>query len=65
MSKKDSLWVKWVHEYRVKDRNIWFNVSSEHGAWSWNQILELSDKIRSFVAYKLGNGRNCSVWFDK
>lgn len=65
ISKKDSLWVKWVYLYRIKDRNIWFNVSSEHGAWSWNQILELRDKIRAFVVYKLGNGRSCSMWFDK
>lgn len=57
--------MKWVHAYRVKDRNIWFNVSSEHGAWSWNQNLCPRDKIRSFVAYKLGNGRSCYVWFDK
>ena len=65
ISKKDSLWVKWVHAYRVKDRNIWFNVKSEHNASGWNQILGLRDKFRSFIAYKLGNGRSCSIWFDK
>ena len=36
ISKKDSLWVKWVHVYRIKNRNIWHNVSCINDSWSWN-----------------------------
>lgn len=63
--KKDSLWVKWIHTYRVKGRNIWNDVSSVNGSWNWNQIIGLKNKIRDFVVYKLGDGKDCSVWFDK
>ncbi|GKB43006.1 hypothetical protein Tco_0887948 [Tanacetum coccineum] len=34
-------------------------------SWSWKHLLNLRDKIKEFVNVKLGNGKTCSLWFDK
>ncbi|GKD20967.1 RNA-directed DNA polymerase, eukaryota, reverse transcriptase zinc-binding domain protein [Tanacetum coccineum] len=34
-------------------------------SWSWKHLLTLRDKIKDFVNIKIGNGKPCSVWFDK
>ncbi|GJZ47911.1 hypothetical protein Tco_0601743 [Tanacetum coccineum] len=34
-------------------------------SWSWKHLLGLRDKIKEFVNVKIGNGKTCSIWFDK
>ncbi|GJY87332.1 RNA-directed DNA polymerase, eukaryota, reverse transcriptase zinc-binding domain protein [Tanacetum coccineum] len=65
VSKKDSLWVKWVISYRLKGKYIWSLSMSDNAAWCWRNILKLRDKIRDFVGSKIGNGKSSFIWFDK
>ncbi|GJV61916.1 RNA-directed DNA polymerase, eukaryota, reverse transcriptase zinc-binding domain protein [Tanacetum coccineum] len=65
VSKKDSLWVKWVNSYRLKGKCIWSLSMSDNAAWCWRNILKLRDKIRDFVGSKIGNGKSYFIWFDK
>nr|QIA97952.1 hypothetical protein AP_R.00g000480-v1.0.a3 [Amaranthus palmeri] len=38
--KKDNLWVKWVHSYYVKDRNLNEVRPSIHASWSFKKIIK-------------------------
>nr|GEV88364.1 hypothetical protein [Tanacetum cinerariifolium] len=62
---KDTIWVKWVKLYKLKGKNLWEIEMNRGMSWSWKHLLDLKDKIKEFVNVKLGNGRTCSVWFDK
>ncbi|GJU20235.1 hypothetical protein Tco_1153577 [Tanacetum coccineum] len=34
-------------------------------SWVWKKLLELRDSMKPHIFYKIGNGNNTSVWFDK
>ncbi|GJY18130.1 RNA-directed DNA polymerase, eukaryota, reverse transcriptase zinc-binding domain protein [Tanacetum coccineum] len=61
---KESIWVKWVKSHYLIDNSVWAVDLSHHASWVWKQILALRDKIRSFVKFKIGDGRKCFFWFD-
>ncbi|GJV54644.1 hypothetical protein Tco_1455649 [Tanacetum coccineum] len=61
---KESLWVKWIHEYKLKGRNFWDFPMRGNMSWGWRKILKLRPIIRKFIWSKIGNGRNTSLWFD-
>ena len=33
--------------------------------WSWKKLLDLRDMIREFIWVKIGNGKDCYIWYDK
>ncbi|GJW53963.1 RNA-directed DNA polymerase, eukaryota, reverse transcriptase zinc-binding domain protein [Tanacetum coccineum] len=62
---KDTIWVKWVKIHKLKGKNLWDIELNKGMSWSWKHLMSLRDKIREFVNVKIGNGKTCSVWFDK
>ncbi|XP_022015014.1 uncharacterized protein LOC110914533 [Helianthus annuus] len=62
--KRDSLWVKWVHSYRLKGKNFWVCKATSNSTWSWRKIIQLRHVIRKYVWSDVGNGRDTSAWFD-
>nr|GEV47968.1 hypothetical protein [Tanacetum cinerariifolium] len=46
ISKKDSLWVKWVNSYRLKGKCVWTLSVSDNTASCWRHILKLRDKAQ-------------------
>jgi hypothetical protein len=64
VSGKDSLWVKWIHMYKLKERNFWDVPCRGNMTWSWRKILQLRPIVRRFIWYNLGNGSKVSAWFD-
>ncbi|GJY56594.1 RNA-directed DNA polymerase, eukaryota, reverse transcriptase zinc-binding domain protein [Tanacetum coccineum] len=64
-SKKDYLWVKWVHMMRLKDQNIWNTQFNVNDSWNWKCLLEVRDKIASRLQYEVGNGRQIQMWSDR
>ncbi|GJU01385.1 putative reverse transcriptase domain, reverse transcriptase zinc-binding domain protein [Tanacetum coccineum] len=62
---KESLWVKWVHMYKLNGRNFWDIPLRGNMSWSWRKILQLRPIIREFVWCNVGNGLSTSLWFDK
>lgn len=63
ITRKESLWVKWIHEYRLKGRSFW-EVPITADA-SWRKLLNIRDAIRSFIVSIIGNGKSTSAWFDR
>ncbi|XP_022042323.1 uncharacterized protein LOC110944990 [Helianthus annuus] len=62
--KRDSLWVDWVHSYRLKGHSFWTCKAVATTCCSWRKLLQLRPLIRNFIWSKLGNGSNTSAWFD-
>ncbi|GJU35720.1 RNA-directed DNA polymerase, eukaryota, reverse transcriptase zinc-binding domain protein, partial [Tanacetum coccineum] len=64
INKKDSLWVKWVHLYKLKGRNFWDVPEIEGSSWSWKKILRYRGKLRRHIVHRIGDGLSTSLWYD-
>ncbi|GJU69972.1 polypyrimidine tract-binding protein homolog 2 isoform X1 [Tanacetum coccineum] len=53
LSLKESLWVKWVHAYKLNGRNFWDVPIRGNMSWSWRKILQLRPSIREFIWRKI------------
>jgi hypothetical protein len=49
---KESLWVRWIHAYKLRDRNFWDVPCRGNKSWSWWKILQLRPLIHRFIWYK-------------
>nr|GEX10750.1 hypothetical protein [Tanacetum cinerariifolium] len=65
LSRKESLWVRWVHTYKLRGRNFFELPFRGSMTWSWRKILQLQPLIRDHVWYRIGDGATCSLWFDR
>nr|GEV16455.1 hypothetical protein [Tanacetum cinerariifolium] len=65
LSFKESLWVKWIHVYKLKNRSFLYIPYRGKMSWSWRKLLLLRPLIREFIWSCLGDGRSTSMWFDK
>ncbi|GKA07490.1 hypothetical protein Tco_0686714 [Tanacetum coccineum] len=61
LSLKESLWVKWVHEYKLKGRSFWEIPLRGNASWGWRKILQLRPIIRNFIWYDIGDGTATSL----
>ncbi|KAJ0892199.1 putative reverse transcriptase zinc-binding domain-containing protein [Helianthus annuus] len=62
---RESLWVAWIHTYRLKDRNFWDCQIPNNCSWSWRKILQVRSLIQPYIWAKVGNGEKISAWYDK
>ncbi|GKC26370.1 RNA-directed DNA polymerase, eukaryota, reverse transcriptase zinc-binding domain protein [Tanacetum coccineum] len=62
---KESLWVKWVHIVKLKGKSFWEVNIKSNDSWIWKVLLNLGEKARHHIEYKVGNGRLISAWYDK
>ncbi|GJX12930.1 hypothetical protein Tco_0204688 [Tanacetum coccineum] len=65
IERKESLWVKWVNTIKLKNTSIWVTESTNSDSWGWKNMLLIRDKIKPFVSYKIGDGKDTSIWHDK
>ncbi|GJR16116.1 hypothetical protein Tco_0798768 [Tanacetum coccineum] len=63
LSLKESLWVRWIHAYKIRDQNFWNVPIRGNMTWGWRKILQLRPLIWQFTWYKIGKG-DVSTWFD-
>lgn len=59
-----SLWVRWIHSYRLENRNFWEVRLRADASWGWRKILQIRDSVRNLFITKIGNGLNASAWYD-
>nr|GEZ48575.1 hypothetical protein [Tanacetum cinerariifolium] len=65
LSLKESLWVKWIHVYKLKNRSFWDIPYRGKMSWSWRKLLTLRPLIRDFIWSLIGDGSKISMWFDR
>lgn len=64
LMRKDSLWVNWINEYRLKECSFWQVRIRADADWGWRKLLRIRDTIRPCIYSRLGDGLNTSAWFD-
>lgn len=64
ITKRDSLWVKWIHTYRVKGKNFWQIKVPWDASISWKRILGIRSTFQHFFNSEIGNGNDTFFWYD-
>ncbi|GJV25697.1 putative RNA-directed DNA polymerase [Tanacetum coccineum] len=64
ITQKESLWVRWINTYRLKGRSFWDVPDKDGACWAWKKLLRYRCVFRSHIYYKIGDGKNTSLWFD-
>ncbi|GKC18404.1 hypothetical protein Tco_1020554, partial [Tanacetum coccineum] len=59
---KESLWIKWIHAYKIRDRNFWDVLFRGNMTWGWQKILQLCPILREYIWYRIGDGSKVSMW---
>uniref|UniRef100_A0A803P3M4 Uncharacterized protein n=1 Tax=Cannabis sativa TaxID=3483 RepID=A0A803P3M4_CANSA len=69
-SKKDNLWVKWIHNVYIKHKNWWEYKGNCQGSWYWRKLVEIKEKLKnridttqfSMLQYTIADGykKRCS-----
>nr|GEU79019.1 hypothetical protein [Tanacetum cinerariifolium] len=62
---KESLWVQWIHSYKLNGRIFWDVPCLGDVSWGWRKLLQIRTRIRPFIWHKINNGRFTSMWFDR
>ncbi|GJT46976.1 sodium/hydrogen exchanger 6 [Tanacetum coccineum] len=62
---KESLWVRWIHSYKLMGRSFWDVPMRSCVSWGWRKLLQIRDTIRPCMWYQIGNGTKAFVWFDR
>ncbi|GJR76641.1 hypothetical protein Tco_0089006 [Tanacetum coccineum] len=65
LSRKESLWVKGIHEYKFRGRHFFDIPYRGCMTWGWRKLLQLRLHIRDYIRYCIGDGATCSLWFDR
>ncbi|GJT17758.1 hypothetical protein Tco_0876464 [Tanacetum coccineum] len=61
---KESLWVHWIHMYKLRGRSLWEVQPKSNMSWGWRKILQLHEQVRPFIWDVMGNGHKTSLWHD-
>lgn len=64
VNKQDSLWVRWIHMYKLKGISFWEVKEGSNPTWSWRKLLSLRSCLRNHILHEIGNGEDTSMWFD-
>ncbi|GKE00653.1 hypothetical protein Tco_1388636 [Tanacetum coccineum] len=62
---KESLWVQWIHSYKLKGRIFWDMPCLGDASWGWRKLLQIRPHVRPFIWHKINNGMSTSMWFDR
>ncbi|XP_031254787.1 uncharacterized protein LOC116112803 [Pistacia vera] len=64
LSISDSLWVKWIHTYKLRGKSFWNIRIAWDASWCWRKLLKMRDQVRNHIRIDLGNGQDTFLWFD-
>ncbi|GJY96415.1 protein LAZ1 [Tanacetum coccineum] len=55
VSKKESLWVRWIHTYKIRNQSFWSLPLTKDVSWGWLKLLQLREQnldVHSHDAYR-------------
>ncbi|XP_071705361.1 uncharacterized protein [Rutidosis leptorrhynchoides] len=64
LNHKQSMWVKWIHTYRLNKHNFWKVDASSSASYGWRKMLQMRSIVRPFIIHKVGDGNVTSAWHD-
>ncbi|GJR24768.1 hypothetical protein Tco_0973295, partial [Tanacetum coccineum] len=53
MFNKESLWVQWIHTYKLKGRSLCDIPIKADVSWGWRKLLQLRDRVRPYMWFKI------------
>ncbi|GJS91495.1 sodium/hydrogen exchanger 6 [Tanacetum coccineum] len=65
LTHRESIWVKWLHTYKLKGRSFWDVPCRGDVSWGWRKLLQIRSTIIPFIWHKINNGKSTSAWFDR
>ncbi|GAA0151837.1 reverse transcriptase [Lithospermum erythrorhizon] len=63
-SMKQTLWVQWVQNVRLKGVSVWAYKRRGRDPWYWCKILKVRPLVRQKLQVSVGNGDNVLFWYD-
>nr|GEX58808.1 hypothetical protein [Tanacetum cinerariifolium] len=48
VSNKESLWVRWIHTYKLRGRTFWDICPTNAMSWGWRKLLQLCDIVKPY-----------------
>nr|GEY07351.1 hypothetical protein [Tanacetum cinerariifolium] len=64
ISKKESLWVKWVDLVKLKGKSFGEVSEDRDDSCTWKALFDIRSKVRYFFVHSVGNGEDIDVWSD-
>ncbi|XP_022040602.1 uncharacterized protein LOC110943154 [Helianthus annuus] len=64
LTNRKSLWVQWIHMYKLKGKSFWEFPSRGRMTWGWRKLLAIRSLLRPFLWSSIGNGARTNVWSD-
>ncbi|XP_021979682.1 uncharacterized protein LOC110875790 [Helianthus annuus] len=64
VTRRKSLWVDWIYDYKLKDRSFWDIQPRGSISWGWRKILAIRDIVRPFIWKEVRSGLQTNVWTD-
>ncbi|XP_022007560.1 uncharacterized protein LOC110906790 [Helianthus annuus] len=64
INNRRSLWVSWIHTYKLKGISFWEVKCSSNPSWGWRKILALRNQIRPYVWKTIQSGQQTNAWSD-
>ncbi|GJX97868.1 protein LAZ1, partial [Tanacetum coccineum] len=64
ISHKDSLWVSWIHRYKLRGRSFWEVPIVADSTWGWRKLLQLREQVNPLFRSVIRDGKYTSAWFD-
>ncbi|XP_022037384.1 uncharacterized protein LOC110940109 [Helianthus annuus] len=64
INNRRSLWVSWIHSYKLKGSSFWEVKCSANPSWGWRKILAIRNLIRPYVWKSIKSGRQTNAWSD-
>lgn len=62
--KADTLWIKWIHSYLIKDQCMWTMPTPGSASWTTRKIFKLRPVVQNWITYLVGNGCQTFLWLD-
>ena len=62
--KADSLWVKWVHTYVIKNKYLWHMAPPQDTFWTLRKLFQIRDMGHSLVKHMVVDGTGTFLWID-
>ncbi|XP_058203052.1 uncharacterized protein LOC131317521 [Rhododendron vialii] len=62
--KADTLLVKWIHTYIIKDQCLWTIPIPASASWTVRKLFNLRPLVHPWITNVVGNGKNTFLWLD-
>ncbi|KAJ0711325.1 hypothetical protein HanOQP8_Chr09g0322591 [Helianthus annuus] len=64
INNRQTLWVQWIHTYKLKGTSFWEVQCCGNMSWSWRKILSIRNQVRPYIWKSVQSGKQTNAWSD-